>query len=498
MTKYEEIKMSKRVIKVLKKYGPMLSGELAHIMEKEYGISNVTARQALSRAGKPVNKICTLSFEKNQKFFYLEEQYMGSQYIENLLDAIKESSQVNWIYICAFRAQSGYVSKDILPALVASPVKNVKGHKLHQRVIEDLIKCNIIEEYNEEHWKLSDWIPIPSRNYPRSTGIETVKKQVLNDFMRWIRNLNFVGYGSAKIISEGAEFANFQWGFTAPSYIQPLYDLKEQANGFVVADIFYGQIATVEDIQFFLGKVSIIRNFKKLQNVLPILLIENVTPDALQLLKENKVVTAFIKNIFDERYTELLSEIVTVFTNASAIITQNPNKIELLFKEISKAEGRYNDIIGDMFELIVGYYYQQIGCKYLTIGKKIQIPDIGAENELDILIEREGRVVVVECKATKGAIDDKFVEKWMKKNISQIRKWLIVNYPQVKTFEFQLWSLGGYTEKALDILENEAQKVSKYEINYYDATQIVEMARKNNIQIIIEMLNQHLKPPLDY
>lgn len=40
-----------------------------------------------------------------------------------------------------------------------------------------------------------------------------------------------------------------------------------------------------------------------------------------------------------------------------------------------------------MFELIVGYYYQQIGCKYLTIGKKIQIPDIGAENELDILIE---------------------------------------------------------------------------------------------------------------
>mgnify|MGYP003297739500 CR=1 FL=1 len=147
--------------------------------------------------------------------------------------------------------------------------------------------------------------------------------------------------------------------------------------------------------------------------------------------------------------------------------------------------------------IYVGYYYQQIGCKYLTIGKKIQIPDMGAENELDILIEREGRVIVVECKNIKRAIDDKFVTTWLNKNIPQIRRWLIVTYPQIKTFEIQLWSLGGFTGKALEMLKNEAQKVRKYEINFYGTKQIIEMARKNNIQIIIEMLNQHLKPPLD-
>ena len=54
--------MSKRVIDVLNKEGPMLSGKLAHILEVEYGISNVAARQALSRARNPVNKIQTLSF----------------------------------------------------------------------------------------------------------------------------------------------------------------------------------------------------------------------------------------------------------------------------------------------------------------------------------------------------------------------------------------------------------------------------------------------------
>ena len=85
------------------------------------------------------------------------------------------------------------------------------------------------------------------------------------------------------------------------------------------------------------------------------------------ILKENKVMVALIKNVFDEKYAELLAEIVSVFSHSSAIISKNPEKIETLFSEIAKAEGRYNDIIGDMFELLVGYYYQHIGYRYLEI-----------------------------------------------------------------------------------------------------------------------------------
>ena len=84
--------MSKKIVALLSKYGPMLSGELARIFEREFGVSNTTARQALSRAKNPVNKICNLSFEKNQKFFYLESQYMSQRYIDRFMDAIKKSS----------------------------------------------------------------------------------------------------------------------------------------------------------------------------------------------------------------------------------------------------------------------------------------------------------------------------------------------------------------------------------------------------------------------
>lgn len=41
-----------KVISLLEKYGPMLSGELAQKFEDEYGVYNDTARQAISRAKK--------------------------------------------------------------------------------------------------------------------------------------------------------------------------------------------------------------------------------------------------------------------------------------------------------------------------------------------------------------------------------------------------------------------------------------------------------------
>ncbi len=94
-----------------------------------------------------------------------------------------------------------------------------------------------------------------------------------------------------------------------------------------------------KDINFFLDKLSVIRTFKKLPAFMPVFLVENITREALMILKENKVMVALIKNVFGEKYAELLAEIVSVFSHSSAIISKNPEKIETLFSEIAKAEG---------------------------------------------------------------------------------------------------------------------------------------------------------------
>ena len=79
------------------------------------------------------------------------------------------------------------------------------------------------------------------RNLGRSIGLETAKKIIINDFDDWASKVNLVAYGKGKGLFDEPDFAQFQWGYTAPSYIQPLYAEKEEQPGFVIADVFYGK-----------------------------------------------------------------------------------------------------------------------------------------------------------------------------------------------------------------------------------------------------------------
>jgi len=65
--------MMNKIEQLLKKRGPMISGDLARLYEKEYGVSNEAARQAISRAKSPVKRLYKIKFDKNQVFCYLED-----------------------------------------------------------------------------------------------------------------------------------------------------------------------------------------------------------------------------------------------------------------------------------------------------------------------------------------------------------------------------------------------------------------------------------------
>jgi hypothetical protein len=203
--------LKSKIEKLLHEHGPMLSGELARHYEAAHNVSNVTARQALSRAAQPVRKITKLSFDKNQKFFYLEQQFNSNKYYEALLRAIEEHSKINYVYIKAFLAQNGYISKDILPAFVSAPTGRVKNHKTHERIIDDLLQNDIISEYDETRWMLS---PAFNRsvadNVSRSAGLEVAKKQIVRDFHNWAGKMNLTAFNSAHILNQSSTFAQFQ------------------------------------------------------------------------------------------------------------------------------------------------------------------------------------------------------------------------------------------------------------------------------------------------
>ena len=487
--------MKNKVELLLNTHGPMLSGQLARYYESTYSVSNEAARQALSRASRPVFKITKLSFDKNQKFFYLENQFNSAQYINALIHAIENHSKVNNTYIIAFLAQNGYVSKKLLASFVSSPVGKVRGHKMHERVISDLTQTGIISDFDEARWELAyDFNKSVSFNISRATGLEVAKKHIVNDFASWAGKMNLSAYSSAHILNEKAQFANFQWAYTSPSYVHPLFDTKKNRPGFVVADVFYGKTAKKQDIQFIVDKVNIIRSFKNLPTFLPFLILERAEHDALMHLKENKISLAIISNIFDTRYSELLGNIVSLFTNASAIIASNPGKLEEFFIAIGKAEGRFNNLAGDMFELMVGNYYYEIGVNYFEIKRTIRIPNERQLREIDVLAKKDGCMYVVECKATRSMVNYDDAEKWLGVKIPQIRKWLLLDkYEKTQNHIFQLWSVSGFTDEAKELLLTHQKSVSasKYNIEFLDKERMREIASKNNAKTFLSLLNQH-------
>lgn len=475
-----------RVVNLLKEYGPMISGDLARKYEQIYNTSNEAARKAVSRSKTPVNKISNLGFDKNQKFYYLESQFMSNKYKENLIEAIKKHSKIFFEYINAFLMQNGYISKRILPAYVGAPVENVRGHRKHFDIIQILIDNNIVIDENEDILYLNPSF-FGKINYNHSIGLEIAKKTIINDFNQWAREANLVSYSKGKTLFEHPVFSHFQWCYSAPSYIQPLYSPKNNKPGFVVADVIFGKTTTLNDLNFFIDKLLIIRSFKNLPSFLPVIIVDRIDRDALNKLKGLNVFVALLDQFFSDKYTKLLNELVNVITNATSIMNKNPDYVHRLFESLSKAEGKYNNMAGDMFELLVGYHFSNLGCAYMKSKQIIRYNN--KIKELDWLIQRDGKTIVIECKATKSKIDEQFVNKWLTENIPITYKWLKENH--YNNIQFEIWSVGGFTDQALEMLSKQEEVVKKYIVYHYSKEDMITIAKNTNDQNFIEIMEQH-------
>ena len=139
-----------KVEKVIKEQGPMLSGDLAIILEKQYNMSNDAARKAISRAKSPVQKLKFFPFNKNQVFCYIESQYKSPSYKSKLYESLKNKSVAVSLILRALENSNYIMNKEMLPIYSKSPVENIKGHRGFQRIITDLCKEGIVFEVEDE------------------------------------------------------------------------------------------------------------------------------------------------------------------------------------------------------------------------------------------------------------------------------------------------------------------------------------------------------------
>ncbi len=408
-------------------------------------------------------------------------------YFQKLYFAFKSSAKIYYQIILAIQNNDGFISETVLASYVAAPIENVVRHKRYDLIVSKLIELRFIYKYIDGFYALS--YPHVETELKNSKAIELAKKTIVEDFLDWSKKINLIAYNSSKGFFQKANFAKFQWAFSSPSYINDIANTKKHKPGFFVGDIIIGKKVEVEDVQFFIDKIEIIKSFDNIQNFVPVFLSENFSNEVYILLKTKGILCANINNLFSNAYADSLRKLIYFAKNAAAIINNDPEKFVQYISSISTLEGKMGNIIGDLFEASVGYYFHAIGCKYFEINKIIKHNNI--IKEIDVYVEKDGIIKIVECKGIKNTLDHEYVEKWLSDNIPTIFKAIKETKPDA-TIEFELWSTGGYLKETEDLLNRVKSHTKKYSIDFLNASQIMELAKKGKCELLLKNVNSIL------
>lgn len=478
-----------RIEMVLKQHGPMLSGQLYEYLANQYHMSNVAARKALSRSQEPVLKNRKFPFPNNQVFVYLDSQRRTYNYRKKLYSSLKSKSASVSRIILALENSGGKISKNMLSIYSGLPIAPLDGHIAFQDLIKMLVSEGIILQDND-NYKLS----YEYSHFRIDEGVfnsnDVLCQIVSSDFAEWSKKLGLVSYRAVSSYPVSARLSSFNWFLSGPSYVYPLF--VNNKNGFIVADVLLKENADKRDVSYFVSKVSIIRNSNSNCIFAPILLVNRVSEDAFYYLKEHNIMIFALKDLFDESYAESLFEIRHVLNNALFIIQNNPEAIDRLLERIRKIEnGSINNLRGALFECMVGHLFYKIGVNNLRMNTKV-ISSNGKEYEMDVLFHKDNICRVIECKAYKSPVDEKYIDSWLRERIPSYIEWIRKYDPNHK-IKFELWSLGGYTAEAKTRLEALNHKYKKCVIDYWDYGQIYDFADELGETVFKKQLKEFFK-----
>jgi len=475
--------------KYIENEGAILSGQLAAYIVKTHKIGETAARKRIERLKSPIHKLTGL-FSEKQSLIYHSDHYNSEIYFQKLKEAFEVAAKRCFAVLTAINYHHGVIAKKDLANYTFSPLSNIRGHLKYSTLIEKLIKVGVLIDYDETHYQLNGHLAESTEpNFRHYKGIQFSKDLLINQFGNWSRN---IGLNSFKKGQQNSDVAGFQFAFTAPSYISGLVQYKNNAlkPGFVVVDVLIGNSTRLQEIDFFIQKVNAIKASNPTLKLFPILIVDGVDTTALNKLKQTGVLIATIRELFGESYNELLKNLINTITNAGTILKKDPESYINLMMQLTKlVEGKTNNLRGDLFELAVGYYYGQ-QCQYLEVGKKVRIENDIKTREVDVLAIYEKEVRIVECKGYNYPVDDTYTLKYLNEKIPALRKWLEKSFPQKKN-TFEIWSTGGFTQEAADLLEKAKVNTKKYNVDYLNKEDILERAKQLQTSKFTDILKEY-------
>jgi hypothetical protein len=478
------------IIQYIENQGPMLSGELEELLIKTESISKENARKRIQRLKSPIHKLKGF-FSASQSLLYHSDTYNSEIFFTSIKVAFEKAGKRYSAIVTALIYHGGIIAKRDLANYSFSPIKHTKGHVTFESIIKNLQKLNILVDYDDNHYQLNSKISSLDSDLRYYKAIEFSKNLLLQQFNSWARNVGIVSFAKGDY---NTEVSNFQFAYTAPTYINGLVQYKDNKPkpGFLVADILLGKdVIYIKEVEFLIQKIKIIRAINPSLRLFPVFITEGVEVNAFNSLKKLGVMVASIKEIFGENYYELLNSLINTIVNAGSVLKTNPEKyIELMLQLTKLVDGKTNNLRGDLFELAVGYYYGQT-CKYLEVGKKVRIDGEFRPREIDVFAIYSEELKLIECKGYNYAIDDEYILSYLNEKIPALKRWLDKSTFTQRKYTFEIWSTGGFTENATNLLEKAKMNTKKYSVNFLNKKSILDRANELSTNKFVTILKDY-------
>lgn len=303
---------------LLTKYGPSRSSRLSEMLQAEFGATPDAARKRLSRAKPPVRSFPFSLLPKREAFMYLVDDRGSERYWTNFHHALRETESVYAAAIDGMVARGGIVSIDEFAVISGAPNqqrKHVPASLVLQRLCDAgfLRTANIIDLGEMVELAREELGHVDRTGYPLRQSVESV---ILDGVREWARKLGLASYNSIAIRGEDhlRLVGSYKWDLTGPSYVLPLREGKEfpHGQGFLAADAFAGEILDAHHIRYIIRKAMGLRATTKVGRVLPLIIAQGFTGEALTAGRKAGLVMATPANLFGQRVGRALGDLLTM------------------------------------------------------------------------------------------------------------------------------------------------------------------------------------------
>jgi hypothetical protein len=275
---------------------------------------------------------------------------------------------------------------------------------------------------------------------------------------------------------------------------------EAEQQGFLVADAFAGTAIDHHQLRYFVRKAQSLRATTKVGSILPMIVAQGFTPEALTLGHKAGLILATPATLFGSRAARAFDNLVDTMRNAAAIVAKNPDRLIDLLGSLQDIEGRAGNLRGVLFELFCAYLVRNDGTS-IDMGRRAFDPASGKFADIDVMCVRgHSECVLYECKGKVpgGTVSKEEVDDWLRR-LPIFKSHVRANESlREADIRFELWTSGDFEPDALATLGQEKQHRTNTLIDWKDGRQVRHLSIKGKEKAITSAFDEHFfKNPLN-